>query len=111
MFHFPPAGLWHPSADAVVPEAWVSARAAAATAAATPAARRAAWATAGPILVTEALPLHFKRMGEFDRFAARLLLLGLLTRRRVVMPPIPCELGWMQRALEPQLVRIGLDPA
>ena len=65
-------GLWHPSADAVVPEAWVSARAAAAAAAAaTPAARRAAWAAAGPLLVTEGLPLRFGRMGEFDMFAAR----------------------------------------
>ena len=98
-------GLWHPSADAVVPEAWVSARAAAAASAATPAARRAAWAAAGPLLVTEGLPLRFSRMGEFDMFAARLLLLGLLTRRRVVMPPIACGLRWMQKALEPRHLR------
>ena len=98
-------GLWHPSADAVVPEAWVSARAAAAASAATPAARRAAWAAAGPLLVTEGLPLRFSRMGEFDMFAARLLLLGMLTRRRVVMPPIACGLKWMQKALEPRHLR------
>ena len=30
-------------------------------------------------------------MAGFDRFAARLLLLGLLLRRRVVMPSMPCE--------------------
>ena len=64
-------GLWHPSADAVVPEAWVSARAAAAGSAATPPPRRAAAAAVGPLLATEGLPLRFSRMGEFDMFAAR----------------------------------------
>ena len=103
-------GVWHPAADAVVPEAWVSARASspAVRRASTPAARRAAWAAeAGRLLVTE-LPrrvLRFRRMGEFDMFAARLLLLGLLTGRRVVVPPIDCDLPWMRRALEPRHLR------
>ena len=47
-------------------------------------------------------------MAEFDRFAARLLLLGLLLRRRVVMPPMPCGLPWVKGSLEPRHLR-GLE--
>lgn len=58
------------------------------------------------LLVAAGVPCSsFRSMGEFDRFAARLLLVGLLTNRRVVMPPIPCGLPWMQRALEPRHLR------
>ena len=32
-------------------------------------------------------------MSDFDAFAARLLLLGLLLGRRVVMPPLPKDAG------------------
>ena len=90
-------GVWDDAADAVAPEAWVSVRAAAAAGAATPRARRRAWKETGRLLVTEGLPLRFRSMGEFDRFAARLLLLGLLLRRRVVVPPIRCAEPWMKR--------------
>lgn len=56
--------------------------------------------------MTEGVPCSsFRSMGEFDRFAARLMLVGLLTNRRVVMPAIPCELQWMRRALEPRHLR------
>ena len=99
-------GAWLPAADAVAPDAWVSARAAEAASATTAEERRHAWSAVGRLLVTEGVPTHsFRSMGDFDHFAARLLLLGLLTRRRVVMPPIPCELRWMRRALEPRHLR------
>jgi hypothetical protein len=103
-------GAWLPQADAVAPHAWVSARAHEAAAAATAEERRAAWGrgAAGRLLVTQGVRTSFASMGEFDRFAARLLLLGLLTRRRVVVPAIPCHLSWMQRALEPRHLR-GMD--
>lgn len=56
--------------------------------------------------MTEGVPSSsFRSMGDFDRFAARLMLVGLLTNRRVVMPSIPCELNWMRRALEPRHLR------
>ena len=47
-------------------------------------------------------------MSEFDAFAARLLLLGLLLRRRVVIPPLPCETRRTQSAMEPRHLR-GLE--
>ena len=40
-----------------------------------------------------------RRRCRYDRFAARLLILGLLLRRRVVFPPIDCGLRYMQKAL------------
>ena len=102
--------IWRPEADAVAPAAWLSPRAFAAAGARSPEERRRAWGgeAAGRLLVTEGVRTSFASMGEYDRFAARLLLLGLLLRRRVVMPPIPCELKWMQRALEPRHLR-GMD--
>lgn len=44
-------------------------------------------------------------MQEYDRFAARLLLLGLLLRRRVVFPPIDCGLRYMHKALQARHLR------
>ena len=99
---------WMPEADAVAPHAWVSARAyEASTAPATPDGQRQAWGgkAVGRLLLTRGVQTSFASMIEYDRFAARLLLLGLLTRRRVVMPPMPCELTWVQRALEPRHLR------
>lgn len=103
-------GAWLPEADAVAPHAWVSARAHEAAVAGTAEDRRRAWggSVAGRLLVIEGVNTGFGSMAEFDRFAGRLLLLGLLTRRRVVIPPIPCHLGWMLRALEPRHLR-GMD--
>mmetsp|Transcript_32670 Transcript_32670/g.76180 ORF Transcript_32670/g.76180 Transcript_32670/m.76180 type:complete len:199 (+) Transcript_32670:72-668(+) len=52
-------------------------------------------------------------MSEFDAFAARLLLLGLLLGRRVVIPPLPCEARWAQSAMEPRHLRaleVGCGP-
>ena len=62
-------GVWNELSDTVAPEAWVSRR-------------------ENGLLLADGLPRKFGKMAEFDRFAARLLLLGLLLRRRVVMPPI-----------------------
>ena len=50
-------------------------------------------------------PMSFTRMGEYDRFAARLLLVALLLRRRAVMPPIACELPYMRKALQARHLR------
>jgi hypothetical protein len=44
-------------------------------------------------------------MGEYDRFACRLLLLALLLRRRAVMPPIECGLPFMRKALQARHLR------
>ena len=74
-------GFWHADADAVAPNAWVSARSLEAAKATTPDARRAAWRSAGRILVTEGVRLKFGSMGEYDHWAARYLLLALLLRR------------------------------
>ena len=109
-------GVWQDAADAVAPEAWVSARGGAAASAAmaaepegtsAPARRTAAWRAGGRLLVTEGLvsPTEFSTMGDYDRFAARLLLLGLLLRRRTVMPPIACALPFMQKALQARHLR------
>ena len=74
-------GFWHADADAVAPNAWVSARSLEAAKATTPDARRAAWRSAGRILVTEGVRLKFGSMGEYDHWAARYLLLALMLRR------------------------------
>jgi hypothetical protein len=120
-------GVWQDSADAVAPEAWVSARAplqtstgdpadaAAPATADSPAGRVAAWTSAGRLLVTSGVapPTSFSRMAEYDRFAARLILLGLLLRRRAVMPPIDCRLPYMRKALEARHLRgmeVGCGP-
>ena len=93
-------GAWNPAADAVVPEAWVSARSVDAASVTSPDDRQSVWSSVGRLLATDGMALRFSRMGEFDMFAARLLLLGLLTGRRVVMPPIDCSLPWMRKALQ-----------
>jgi hypothetical protein len=103
-------GVWDERADAVAPEAWVSAQARALHRPAGRAPSRApllAWQSER-LLVTEGLDLEFGSMAEFDRFAARLLLLGALLRRRVVMPPMPCGTAWAKHAMEPRHLR-GLE--
>ena len=87
-------GVWDERADQVASEAWVSSR-------------------TERLLVTEGAPLRFSSMAGFDRFAARLLLLGLLLRRRVVMPSMPCDTAWARAALEPRHLRglkVGCGP-
>ena len=120
-------GVWQDAADAVAPGAWVSARALAGAAVRAggaadgsddgPGARRrvAAWTAVGRLLVTDGVvaPAQFSAMGEYDRFAARLLLLGLLLGRRVVMPPIACDLPYMRKALQARHLRgmeVGCGP-
>jgi hypothetical protein len=84
-------GVWHDAADAVATEDWVSPR------------------TERLLALSSAdAPASFRSMAEFDRFAARLLLLGLLLRRRVVMPPMPCRTAWAQSSMEPRHLR-GLE--
>lgn len=107
-------GVWQDAADAVAPEAWVSARfdarfdarfgedaADGAAGGASQSSRVNTWTATGRLLVTEdvATPTEFRTMGDYDRFAARLLLLGLVLRRRAVMPPIDCKLPFMRKAL------------
>ena len=82
-------GVWDERSDAVAPEAWVSAH-------------------TDRLLVVEDADLRFTSMAEFDRFAARLLLLGLLMKRRVVMPSMPCDTRWARSAMEPRHLR-GLE--
>jgi len=106
-------GVWQEGADAVAPEAWVSARAWEAEAMApqqNSQARRWAWTATGRLLtaVDVVRPSSFASMQEYDRFAARLLLLGLLLNRRVVMPPIDCSVPYMRKALQARHLR-GLE--
>ena len=87
-------GVWHEEADSVAQGEWVSLR--------TP-----------NLLLTEGVPQRFNSMKEFDRFAARLLLLGLLLGRRVVIPPMPCAKRWTQASMEPRHLRgieVGCGP-
>jgi hypothetical protein len=96
-------GVWQDAADALAPESWVSARALdpPARLAANPSARQSAWTATGQLLLTADIvhPVRFASMMDYDRFAARLLLLGLLLRRRVVFPPIDCSTRYMRKAL------------
>jgi hypothetical protein len=102
-------GVWQDGADAVAPDAWVSARSleASRAPAADAAARRHAWTGSGRLLTTldVAHPSAFASMQNYDRFACRLLILGLLLRRRVVFPPIDCALPYMQKALQARHLR------
>jgi len=82
-------GVWHEESDTVAPGEWVSSR-------------------TSRLLLTEGVPQKFNSMAEFDRFAARLLLLGLLLGRRVIMPPMPCTASWAQASMEPRHLR-GLE--
>lgn len=83
-------GVWHDAADAVATQDWVSPR------------------TERLLVIGGAFTASFGSMHQFDHFAARLLLLGLLLRRRVVMPPMPCGASWAQSAMEPRHLR-GLE--
>lgn len=89
-------GVWHEDADSVAAESWLS-------------------AGTEQLLVVDA-PRSLQRlkaMKEYDAFAARLLLLGMLLRRRVVMPPLPCEQRWAKDAMEPRHLRaleVGCGP-
>mmetsp|Transcript_3407 Transcript_3407/g.9013 ORF Transcript_3407/g.9013 Transcript_3407/m.9013 type:complete len:380 (+) Transcript_3407:80-1219(+) len=87
-------GVWHEEADTVARDEWVTLD--------TP-----------KLLLTEGIADRFNSMQEFDRFAARLLLLGLLLGRRVVIPPMPCSKHWTQAAMEPRHLRgieVGCGP-
>ena len=106
-------GVWQDAADAVAPEAWVSSRAPSTAASLVDVAladgpkRVATWTGVGRLLVTDGLvsPTRFRTMGEYDHFAARLLLLALLLRRRAVLPPIDCNLPYMRKALQARHLR------
>ena len=82
-------GFWNPDADKVAPETWVSSRG-------------DRLLVAGPTLIGRGV---LKSMADFDAFAARLLLLGLLLGRRVVMPPLPQDAAWAEAAIEPRHLR------
>jgi len=89
-------GVWHEEADKVAPETWVSPR-------------TERLLVAGPDMLRAGLA----SMSDFDAFAARLLLLGLLLGRRVVMPPLPKDARWAERAIEPRHLRaieVGCGP-
>ncbi|EOD41008.1 hypothetical protein EMIHUDRAFT_439439, partial [Emiliania huxleyi CCMP1516] len=89
-------GVWHEEADKVAPETWVSPR-------------TERLVAAGPDMLRAGLA----SMSDFDAFAARLLLLGLLLGRRVVMPPLPKDARWAERAIEPRHLRaieVGCGP-
>lgn len=82
-------GFWHADADKVAPDSWVS----------IPTERLL---VAGPSLMAHGV---LKSMADFDAFAARLLLLGLLLGRRVVMPSLPHDAAWAEKAIEPRHLR------
>ena len=83
-------GVWNDAADAVATHDWVSAR------------------TDRLLVVDGPFAHRFRSMAEFDRFAARLLLLASLLGRRAVMPSMPCAARWAQSAMEPRHLR-GLE--
>lgn len=90
-------GFWHADADKVAPEAWVS----------IPTDRLL---VAGPSLLAHGA---LSSMADFDAFAARLLLLGLLLGRRVVMPSLPQGASWAEEAIQPRHLRaieVGCGP-
>ena len=83
-------GVWHESADTVATADWVSVR-------------------SDKLLVVDGPFLSaFTSMRDFDRFAARLLLLATLLGRRAVLPSMPCSTRWAQAAMEPRHLR-GLE--
>jgi len=82
-------GFWHADADKAAPETWVSSQ-------------TERLLLAGPTLLGRNA---IKSMAEFDAFAARLLLLGLLLGRRVVMPSLPHDVAWAEAAIEPRHLR------
>jgi len=87
-------GVWHEEADKVAKDSWLSLD--------TP-----------KLLLTEGMSSRFASMKEFDHFAARLILLGMLLGRRVVIPPMPCHKQWTQAAMEPRHLRgieVGCGP-
>jgi hypothetical protein len=83
-------GVWHADADAVAPSSWLSVR------------------SERLLVVDGAFISQFGSMSEFDRFAARLLLLATLLGRRAVIPSMPCRSRWAQSAMEPRHLR-GLE--
>jgi hypothetical protein len=83
-------GVWHEAADRVATSEWVSSR------------------TERLLVVDGAFTGRLTSMAEFDRFAARLLLLGLLLGRRAVVPSMACASRWAQNAMEPRHLR-GLE--
>ena len=83
-------GVWNDAADTVATSDWVSSR------------------TQKLLVVDGPFVSSFTSMADFDRFAARLLLLGLLLGRRAVIPSMPCGTRWAQNAMEPRHLR-GLE--
>ena len=83
-------GVWHSAADSVATTDWVSSR------------------TPKLLIVDGPFVAQMRAMNEFDRFSARLLLLGLLLGRRAVIPSMPCAQSWAQDAMEPRRLR-GLE--
>jgi hypothetical protein len=83
-------GVWNDAADTVATGDWVSSR------------------TKRLLVVDGGFVQSFQSMAEFDRFACRLLLLGLLLGRRAVIPSMPCSTRWAQSAMEPRHLR-GLE--
>jgi len=89
-------GVWHEAADQVATDSWVSLD-------------TDRLLVADPSLLRHGL----RAMRDFDFLAARLLLLGLLLGRRVVIPPLPCAERWTQQAMEPRHLRaleVGCGP-
>ena len=83
-------GVWNDAADTVATTDWVSSN------------------TNRLLVVDGSFVQGFQSMAEFDRFACRLLLLGLLLGRRAVIPSMPCSSRWAQNAMEPRHLR-GLE--
>ena len=83
-------GVWNDPSDMHAPNDWVSVK-------------------SPKLLVVDGdFVSKFRSMAEFDRFAARLLLLATLLGRRAVMPSMPCTQNWAQAAMEPRHLR-GLE--
>jgi len=88
-------GVWNDKADLVAADAWVSTR------------------SDALLVVDHLFSRSFTSMREFDLLASRALLLGLLLKRRVVIPPLPCDKAWSQKAMEPSHLRaleVGCGP-
>ena len=78
------AAVWHQQADTVAKEDWVSS------------------GNDRFLVVDSAVVGQFGQMADFDRFAARLLLLAMLLKRRAVIPSMSCAARWAQAAMEPR---------